>query len=223
MKKYASILFVLLTALLFITTNTSAQQDASPTDVEETEDNNSIREKVKEKVELARKQPKAYIGSITDITEETLQIKNHEEEICLISISTEKTSFVSVNDTNKDIDFEEVGIGDFIVAMGFIDSETQVLDAKRILISKPLSKINRSVITGNISKIAKRDVIIIDSNGDEITLDFPKRWKGPEVSELEEGQTVIVVGEFENNILALRTIEIMSEPDSSPTPEESEE
>jgi hypothetical protein len=223
MKKIIPLIIMASLVLSIFTANIYAQQQAThSTDSGQAEESDSIREKVKEKVEQARNQPKAYIGTITDITEETLQIKNKNDEIRLISFGSDKTFFVKVNKTSKNITFEEVGIGDFITAMGFIDNETQVLDAKRVLITAPLSKLTRSVIVGEVTEVEKRKVTMTGSGTEEITLEFPKRWKGPEIAEIEEGQTLIAVGELEEKTLTIRTIEIASSPEPSPTPETEE-
>ena len=172
------------------------------------EGENSIEEKIAKKVESTRKNSKAYIGTLTDITEDTFQIKNTLEEIQQISLSKD-VDYLSVNKSTKTIDFEDVAIGDFIVAMGFVNGD-EVLEAKRILVTDPLEEPERKILFGTIKEIVKKEITIEDANQEEYLLTFPRRWQGPEISELESEMKVLVVHEPDEDDLIIRTIEIIS-------------
>lgn len=204
MKK---IILLSLILVLVFRTNPSYAQDSTTTPSSQNVLNQeeSIRNKVREKIEEIKRSPKAYIGTITDISKDSLQIRNMSGEIQLVSFNPDNTSFVQINKVSKKASFGDLGIGDFTVAMGF-KNETGVLDAKRVLITNPLKTLTRSVIFGEIVEIDKKTVKILTKDQKQITLEFPKRWKGPEIKELEKSSKVIVVGELKENTLSLRTI-----------------
>jgi len=197
--------------------NVDKEEVDESTSSAETEEVDSIKDRVKEKIAEAQNNPKAFVGTITDITKKTLQIKNKAEEIQQISFSSEGTSFIKSGKTTSNIDFEDVGIGDFIIAMGYITNGNGVLETKRVLVLSEPEELKRTIILGEVVSIEKKIVKINSSELGEIVLEFPKRWNGPEISELEEKMKIIAIGEIEEKILTIRTIEIVSESKLSPT------
>lgn len=101
--------------------------------------NSGIRAKVEEKVKEALNRPKAYLGTVTDISDSTIQIKSSESQIRQISVKDNSISVVKTGTVNKAVKLTDIGIGDFIVAMGYINSNT-VLNAQRILITDPVTE-----------------------------------------------------------------------------------
>lgn len=181
-----------------------------------TEEADNVRDRVKEKVEVARKNPKAYIGSVTDKTEDTLQIQNDLGEIQLISIDPESATFSKIDKKTISADYDDVGIGDYIVAMGFTNGNG-VLEAKRVIITSAPEPFDLTVLQGKITSINK-NVVTINTKGDDYTINFPKRWNGPEISQLEENMSLILIGSIENSTINIRTIH-----NASPTPVEKDE
>lgn len=171
-------------------TDEKVSDDDKSTDSAET-----IREKVQQKLSETLNQPIFYMGTITDIAEGTIQLKSDDNGIQQISI-TEETSFVSE---------EDLAIGDFIVAMGFKNGN-DVLDTKRILTTDPTEENKISAYWATISEIEGKKVTYKDTEGQNILIDFPKTWIGPDISDLEVGQIYIVTGNLEENIISLRTI-----------------
>lgn len=131
----------------------------------------------------------AYVGTVTDISSGTIQIKGDKGDIKQISTNKD-TKYISdrlsVNGLKKNIEIKEtdLAIGDYVVAMG-IPNISKVLTTDRILITSPLveSKIEYSKIT--IEKLTKTMI-------NDITL--PKKWNGPNIKELEVGDEIIIVG-----------------------------
>jgi|SRR3989344_2150615 len=193
------------------TPTTSPETTSPPTD--------AIREKVKAKLETAKKNPKAYIGSVTDKLEDSLQIKNSKGEIQLISVDPENVSFAKVTKTTANISFADIAIGDFVVAMGLTNGNT-VLTSKRILVTEALSVPSRKIIVGKITAIAKKTVTLRQTDGADLPLTFPKKWKGPDLAKMQEDDALIVFGEIEDDKLTVRTVEIITPENLSPTPEE---
>lgn len=204
-------LIIIISFGVFLTSQTVAQEENS-TDSADTQDS-AIRQKVQQKVEEALNKPKAKLGTITDISEQTIQITNLEDEIVQIEVNKEETQYVKINDDNEQIEFSDVAIGDFIVAMGYIN-ENDVLEATRVLVTDVIRKPLRAIVQGKVVDIQKKEVTIRTKN-EEYVLIFPKRWKGPEIEDLSEGVGVIAIGELNQNELSLRTIEIIDSESSN--------
>lgn len=216
-KKLLTSLMLLIVSF-YATETTFAQESTSSAD--------SVREKVKEKIEEALNRPKAYLGTITDKTEDTLQIKNLKGEIQFVSAKSENTSFASVRKTSKTIKYDDIAIGDFTISMGYISTENEtkdngnsVLEAKRILVTEAIEPTTRKIIFGSVNNIDNK-ILTISSEGGEMQFEFPKSWKGPEIDEISESNRVAVVSIPENGKMLIRTIEIIEGNQVSPTPEE---
>lgn len=155
----------------------------------------TIREKVQQKLNQTLHKPTAYIGTITDITDSTIQTKSDENGIEQISIS---------DDTSYGSD-EELAIGDFILAMGYLGNN-KVLDAKRIISAERTTPNSTEAIWANITTIDGKDVSFTNLEGKEYQIDFPKTWQGPDIKNLEEGQYYIITGNIVDTDLSLRSI-----------------
>lgn len=118
----------------------------------------SIRQKVEAKVESLLNKPKAYIGTVTDITDSTIQIKTMESEIKQISTAASDIAVVKTGPTSKTVKLTDIAIGDFIVGMGYINSSS-VLSAQRILITDPIVEPNVSATFGTTADIDKKAVV----------------------------------------------------------------
>lgn len=233
MKKIIFVLLLTLGLILFqLVKKPISAQDS-------TDSSETVRQKVQEKVEQVLKSPRAYIGTITDKVESTIQIKNESGEIQQISVDASATEFVKASKGGtKDIKFTDLAIGDFIVAMGFSriagsgsagKNESGVLDAKRILVTSPNDSSSRNAYIGIVSdvskntftlktlkegktitvKAAERARITINKDGQAVSIKF---------SDVKEENTAIVVGVLENDILTARRIHVISVREKSPSP-----
>ena len=118
--------------LFFLVTPIYAQETATDSS------DNEIREKVQEKVEKVLNTPYFYMGTITDISEDTIQIdelllngSQTGSQIQLIA-TDDSTTYAKILKTSSNIDFDEIAIGDFVIAMGFKNGQ-DVIEAKRIM------------------------------------------------------------------------------------------
>jgi hypothetical protein len=119
-----------------------------------------IRQKVAEDVANTLNRPKAYIGTVTDITDSTIQIKTTESQIEQISVSADKTSVVnSTGTTSKTVKITDIAIGDFIVAMGYVDGNS-VLAAQRILITDLIAKPKIDVFEAKVTSATKKALTV---------------------------------------------------------------
>lgn len=193
-----------------------------------TDEADSVRLKVEEKIANALKNPKAYIGTITDISKLTYQIKNQKGEIQQLSF-TEDTSFVKVDKTAKTITANDVAIGDSIIAMGFKNGN-EVLQAKRILVTELSEDSLRNIYLGKITNTTKSEVtitklagqekmdILVDSNTDYVLL---KNLKASSIklSYLENDLIIYIFGTQVDDDFEARTIYLIETTETpSPTP-----
>jgi hypothetical protein len=141
-----------------------------------------IRQKVAQDVANTLSRPKAYIGTVTDITDSTIQIKTTASEIKQISVTADGTTVINSTGTvSKTVKVTDIAIGDFIVAMGYINGNS-VLAAQRILITDSITEpkitvseakvksATRSALTVNAVSGDKEDSVVPDVNTDIETI-----------------------------------------------------
>jgi len=193
-----------------------ATPSATP-DSTSTAASDSVREKVQEKIEKALQNPKAYIGTVTDIAELTVQIKTSTGEIEQISVDKDQTTIMkTTGQTTREIKFADMAIGDFVVAMGFKNGNN-VLAAKRILVTDAIKPLSLYI---NIVKVDKSNPKEFEATelsggkistvvpGDSLTIYLVKNNKKTEVKfvDIMDGDTVIVVGTKVEDSIEARTI-----------------
>jgi len=134
----------------------------------------NIRQKVAQDVANALSRPKAYIGTVTDITDSTIQIKTAASEIKQISVSASGTTVVnSTGTTSKTVKATDLAIGDFVVAMGYVDGNS-VLDAQRILITNSITEPKITVAEAKVVSTTKKVLtvnVISDNSQDTVQPD----------------------------------------------------
>ncbi|GAG26646.1 unnamed protein product, partial [marine sediment metagenome] len=193
------------------------EESSTETSEEEaTEAADAIREKVQLKIEEARKNPKAYLGTVTDKAESNIQIKSLKEEILQVSVDEERVTFIKVAKTKSEVTFGDIAIGDFIIAMGYKNSD-DVLEATRVLLTEAPEPTERKIVWGGVDSTKKGQLILTNQSGDqeytvepgdEITVTAIEDEETVEIkfTDIEEGQTLIVVGELEEEILEARRV-----------------
>ncbi|HET7099103.1 MAG TPA: hypothetical protein VFI61_02635 [Patescibacteria group bacterium] len=156
----------------------------------------SIRQKVVQKVEELLNKPKAYIGVVTDITDSTIQIKTLESEIKQISTSSDDIAVIKVGTTTKTVKLTDISIGDFVVAMGYVNSSS-VLSAQRILITSPITE---PKITATLGKISDIDEVVANK---KTTLAKAVKTK---MLKIAENDQIIFVTAIDNDSPIIRSI-----------------
>lgn len=230
MKKLIISLLVILTFLGLMKTFSFSLQavtpDLSPTPSgTEEEKVKEIRDAVKDKVnEIKDKiEKKAYVGTITQITDSTLAINNFRgtQRVRLV----EETTIVGTS--RKVIKPADLAVDDKVIAMGTI-SENEILEALRVIVVAPpktvplprtlafgtISSIDRQQstltlsLTGNPdnSKLLKIDskTMIVSAKDSKTKIAFKN---------LEENQKTIAVfwGPFEAKTSVAKTIFVFAE------------
>ncbi|MFH1864167.1 MAG: hypothetical protein ABIJ85_04655 [bacterium] len=205
----------------------SPEEKASPTPTSQSASEGSeVRQKVIEKVEKALNNPKAYLGVVTDISTNTLQIKNSSGEIQQMSVQ-EGSVIVKVGKESKEVKFTDVAIGDFVVGMGYKNGNG-ILEVKRILITDPLKEFSTKTVLGRVSAIDKKTIAILPLTQEgefraAISTDtYISTYKNGKItktgiSNLSKDDLVIIVAE-ENKVLTARTILVVNEPEPSTEP-----
>ena len=147
---------------------------------------------------------KAYLGVVTDIADNTIQIKTNTSEIR--QTSTNKDDVIVVKDdgkTTKTVKFTDVAIGDFIVAMGYVGPNL-VLSAQRILITPQITDPEIAVDLG-----VGKDVITAKTT--QVYLYEDGKVVKEKLTSIEDEDKVITVSATVNKKATLRTVFIISQ------------
>lgn len=237
MKKIA----LLLTFLSLLVAIPVVAQTPSPEEEEATEAavtvGDELRKEAQEQVQSLKDAAKkrAFWGELVEITNSTLVLENPRAE-----------KIVQTGDTTElflgkaEIDFEDLEIGNFIIALGYIDEEGN-LEAKRVTSYKtaPEPATKRYPIFGDVSDVSEDEEIIALTHPDgEKTYEVEVGTKTTIVKkiegEIEEidfedikmGDRLVVIGtkEGENDTITARKIHVFSalgeesQEETTPTP-----
>lgn len=199
--------------LLVYSTEFAKVLDSAPTP-KPTSGESDIRDKVQKKVEEVLKNPKAYIGTVTGVNENTLQIKTATGEIKQAAVDPEHITVIQTGKTSKEVKFGDIAIGDFIITMGYLSSAGMnngngVLDAQRILVTSPLTEPTRKIFMGKVAAIGKKDVDIKIFGKDDIVKFTPAANSKIKISDLALDKTIIIVGSQEKDTFQVRTIKVI--------------
>lgn len=170
-----------------------------------------IKKVAADKFAAAQKPPKAYIGSVTDIADSTIQIKSIGSEIQQIATNKLNVAVVNTKGTNnKAVKLTDIAIGDFIVAMGYVDGN-DVLDVQRILITDSISEPTINISIKKVTNVSKKNITVTDTNGTNeatITID-----KNTDIKGFSDGETKDI---SLSNISNLDLIIVVSDTSGSP-------
>lgn len=166
----------------------------------------AIRQKVDQKLKEATSPAIAYLGTVTDLTDNTIQIKSvGNGEIKQVSWTEAGTVFVKSTTTpSKIIKFSEVAIGDFIIGMG-VKNGSDVLKAKRILVVNPVKDNARVAVIGRVSETASNKLTLKDFNNNSFTVS-PAKGITIKFSSFGKEDLVIVVGTQKDNAITARSV-----------------
>ena len=220
MNKLKAIILLLILSFIFVNP-ISAQEDPSPSPT-----GSVVRDKVQEKVNQVLNNPFAYIGTVTDISGDNIQISKFSLDNSTVNSSSEiqqitagdETVYVSIGKTTKTITFDDVAIGDFVVAMGY-KSGNGVLETKRILTVEAITPSTRESgiykvreIEGSeisVNKNGDSDVYTITTKNATIYEDVDGEMVDLSIKELNTEDKIIIAGTLDGNDLEARTIRVI--------------
>lgn len=157
------------------------------------------------------------LGTITDVTEDTLQLRSENGEIKQLAISDE-TSFVKIIDDPEDIEFSDVAIGDYVAALGQVNGNA--MDVVRILVTTEPEDAPPAIAVGTIDTLSASEFFVKShESGELVSIDATKgattySAKEDEVtttrlSTSKEGDEIVIIGEIEEDELVADTIILM--------------
>ncbi len=174
---------------------------ASPANAQE-DATNSVREKVRQAIENLSKKPRAVVGSLDNVSDSTLQIKNLQGKISLVATDDKTVYAKFVKGKKSDIKFEDLTIGDFTVALGYKNSN-DTLDAARVLTFDKSPFTEKKVLFVQVDSITKNSLSVSTTDGDSWTVDATKakitakssgKLQDATLKDISEGDTIIAVG-----------------------------
>ncbi len=168
--------YIEVTAVTLENTRTSKKLEIVYSSEAATESDNSTDGDIADKVSQAINRLEFYKGTVTDITEGAIQIKNGNGEIKQISYTKENTTFAKIAKTTTKLSDSDVGIGDYILAMG-TKKENGVLDSFRILVTQPDNPQSIGVFFGQVDVKNKSDMVVSENNSADIVITIDNNTK----------------------------------------------
>jgi hypothetical protein len=197
---------------LIVYSSAFQQKTILPSSGEATTTDSAIRQKVEEKVSELLNRPKAYIGTVTDISDLTIQIKTKDSEIKQVSTEVTDVAVIKVGTVNKTVKLTDIGIGDFIVAMGYINSNS-VLSAQRILITSPIEERKETTVFAKVTDTSTKDITVTTLKGNKEDTLTP--GKNTDIEMYTGGKTV--KGKFANIDVDDLVIYVVDQSESTPS------
>jgi len=233
-----TVLFALCSTLL----PRALAQTPSPEPVEEEDEiSPEIKEKVQERIEAIKEtgsRKAAYYGTLTDISNSTLTIESEKGER---KIQTdEETELIGEN--SQEIELEDLEIDDFIIALGFIETDGLLLGKRvTVLSEEPEPAESREAVYGEVADVSQEEEVIslshlIDETIYEIEIisktiiqkKTGEKIEEIEFEEIEIGDRLAAVGTKGNDngtitasviyLIPSETEEVGEEEEVTPTP-----
>ena len=139
-------------------------------------DEEEISEKVENKLEEAQRKAEFFKGTVTDITDKSIQIKNGGGEIKQISLSGGETTYARIGKTTVKLTSSDVAIGDYIYALGY-KGASGVLDAFRVLVTQPETPADIKVFLGLVTTKNKTDLSLSENSQGDTVLEIDNNTK----------------------------------------------
>lgn len=160
----------------------------------------------------------AVMGTVTDITNTSLQIREADGEVSQIALSA-NTSYASTVQSTRDVEFSDLAIGDFVAALGTTDDD-EVLHAARVIIGTLPDESEVVVAYGIIQTLTNREFIVaseseewsIDATGGRATVTSSNESGEivtARLAEADEGDRIIVIGTMDDGELQASRIHLL--------------
>ena len=144
---------------------------------------------------------------------------------------------VLVDEKRKEIEIEDLEIGQFVIAMGYLEDE-DILSAKRVVSIPEPQPVKREIAVGTVTDISEEDVLTVknESKGITYTIEITKKTKiakraedkidEAEFSDIGLGDFLVTVGtpeENEEKIITAKIIHVVPGQEAQVLGDESEE
>jgi len=202
-------------------TPTPSQTDPTPTD-SQNNDIEKIRQVVKDKVmekidQIVNKpnQKVGWLGTITSIESNFIEIENIQNITQKIIVEDEATI---INTKKQTVDLEDLKIDQIIIAMGYLDTEGNLL-AKRILITNiSLDTLKNTIISATVTDISQTTNVITLVTKDRKVYQVKSDKNTSKIEKNHKIMAVIKPEKKDSNTWLILDYKDISPPSLTPTP-----
>lgn len=143
MKRLVISLLASLLVFWFWVLPTLAQEGTTPGE--------TVRDRVRERVELLARRPRAYVGEIVDLPDSIIEIETRSGQMRQAK-TDEETVFIQVKaGVSSNITFEDLAVADWVIAMGYL-GDNNVLEARRVITTGTSPLIERRAVYGVVEE-----------------------------------------------------------------------
>lgn len=207
-------------------TPTWAQDDATPS----TQSSTDVRDNVRKTIEnLVKKKPKAVIGTLSNVSDSTLRIKDEEGKESMVATG-EQTSYFRITDGKKtEIKFEDLVLSNFTVSMGYKNGN-EILAALRVITYDENPIFLGTSLLGTVTannkgtltiQLVKKNTTwtVKTTNKTQITTKQEDGIEPTKIGNIETGDRIVATGSIDpKDAATLNTDKIYVTPGQTPTP-----
>lgn len=216
-------------------TSASPKTTATPTPQAESSSTSAVRDKVRQTIQNLSHKAKAVIGTLDQISDSTLQIKNPQGKLSQVATQND-TSYSKVSGSKKtDIKFTDLAIGDFIAALGYRNGN-DILSAKRVIVFDKEPQNSNRAFWASVDNNSKGVIRVALKNDDSWTVETTKKIQvltktegkiiqDGKIDDLIGGDRIIAIGQIsdkkDKTLMASKIVilsSLGSKPTNSPTP-----
>lgn len=156
----------------------------------------------------------AIMGTVTDISEDSIQIRTKDGEIEQLSLTPDTTYASTLEESVKELKFKDLAIGDLIAALGTKKQEG-LFEIGRILVTTEPEKPAIAAIVGTVDTLTSKE-FLVQTETDKVSIDatgsvdvFERTEDGLSSGRLgkaEPGADIVVIGNFKGEELIADTI-----------------
>lgn len=152
-------------------------------------------------------------GTVTDITQDTLQLRTEGGEIEQLLVKQE-TTYVQIGSKTEELEFKDLAIGDFVAALGYKNAD-EVIEIGRVIVTVEPKAPDIAAIAGTIQTLSRSEFIVLTSQSEEISVDATSSvntYSAKEnitpsrLSTAEQGDPIAIIGSFKDGELVATTI-----------------
>jgi hypothetical protein len=156
----------------------------------------------------------AVLGTVTDISSDSLQIRTSSGEIEQLLLADDATLARMVESSTDEIDISDLAIGDFIAALGIQDND--VAKIERIIVTTQNQEEETLAISGTIETLSSSEFFAKTPDGQQVSIDAtgsPNIYSARDgavvkirLSTAKPGDPIVVIGSMEEELIATTVI-----------------